>query len=115
MSNKEKMKELLERFKNGEVDENEMMKSLTVREQMPQRPYFRMTRSKAVALYGVKRDPIVLYRQQWLRLSKAFSGGKNCAFNRFFFNEEKKKKVVKEDKSSEVDEVLGEEQMEELK
>jgi len=33
----------------------------------------------------------------------------------FFFNEEKKKKVVKGDKSSEVDEVLGDEQMEELK
>lgn len=105
MSNREKIKELLEKFKNGEVDENEMMKSLIVREKMPQRPYFRMTRSKAIGLYGVRRDPIVLYRQQWLRLSKAFSGGKNCAFNRFFFNEEKKK-VVKEDKSSEVDEEL---------
>lgn len=105
MSNREKIKELLEKFKNGEVDENEMMKSLIVREKIPQRPYFRMTRSKAIGLYGVRRDPIVLYRQQWLRLSKAFSGGKNCAFNRFFFNEEKKK-VVKEDKSSEVDEEL---------
>jgi hypothetical protein len=114
MSNNEKIKELLEKYKNGEVDENEMMKSLTIREQMPQRPYFRMTRSKAIGLYGVRRDPIVLYRQQWLRLSKAFSGGKKCAFNHFFFYEEKKK-VVKEDKSSEVDEVLVEEQMEELK
>jgi len=105
MSNNEKIKELLEKYKNGEVDENEMMKSLTIREQMPQRPYFRMTRSKAIGLYGVRRDPIVLYRQQWLRLSKAFSGGKKCAFNHFFFYEEKKK-VVKEDKSSEVDEEL---------
>ena len=91
MSNNEKIKELLEKYKNGEVDENEMMKSLTIREQMPQRPYFRMTRSKAIGLYGVRRDPIVLYRQQWLRLSKAFSGGKKCAFNHFFFMKKKRK------------------------
>ena len=93
MSNNEKIKELLEKYKNGEVDENEMMKSLTIREQMPQRPYFRMTRSKAIGLYGVRRDPIVLYRQQWLRLSKAFSGGKKCAFNHFFFFMKKKRKL----------------------
>lgn len=87
-NNKDKMKELLEKYKNGEVEESEIMNTLTIREQLPQNPYFRMTRSKAIALYGVKRDPIVLYRHQWLRLSKAFSGGKKCSFNKFFFNDD---------------------------
>ena len=105
MNNKSQMKELLTQYKNGEVTEEDMMKKLMVKQQLPQRPYFRTTKSRAIALYGVRRDPIVLYRPQWLRLSRVFSGGKKCVFNKFFFNEVEEKKTKKE----EVDELLGDE------
>ena len=104
------MKELLTQYKNGEVTEEDMMKKLVVRQQLPQRPYFRTTKSRAIALYGVRRDPIVLYRPQWLRLSRVFSGGKKCVFNKFFFNEVEEKKTKKE----EVDELLGDEKTENI-
>ena len=110
MNNKSQMKELLTQYKNGEVTEEDMMKKLMVKQQLPQRPYFRTTKSRAIALYGVRRDPIVLYRPQWLRLSRVFSGGKKCVFNKFFFNEVEENKTKKE----EVDELLGDEKTENL-
>lgn len=110
MNNKSQMKELLAQYKNGEVTEEDMMKKLMVKQQLPQMPYFRTTKSRAIALYGVRRDPIVLYRPQWLRLSRVFSGGKKCVFNKFFFNEVEEKKTKKE----EVDELLGDEKTENI-
>ena len=110
MNNKSQMKELLTQYKNGEVTEEDMMKKLMVKQQLPQRPYFRTTKSRAIALYGVRRDPIVLYRPQWLRLSRVFSGGKKCVFNKFFFNEVEEKKTKKE----EVDELIGDEKTENI-
>ena len=110
MNNKSQIKELLTQYKNGEVTEEDMMKKLMVKQQLPQRPYFRTTKSRAIALYGVRRDPIVLYRPQWLRLSRVFSGGKKCVFNKFFFNEVEENKTKKE----EVDELLGDEKTENL-
>jgi len=109
MNNKSQMKELLTQYKNGEVTEEDMMKKLMVKQQLPHRPYFRTTKSRAIALYGVRRDPIVLYRQQWLRLSNVFSGGKKCVFNKFFFNE-----VEEKTKEEEVNDLLGDEKTENL-
>ena len=103
------MKELLAQYKNSEVTEEDMIKKLMVKQQLPQRPYFRTTKSRAIALYGVRRDPIVLYRPQWLRLSRVFSGGKKCVFNKFFFNE-----VEEKSKKEEVDKLVGQDKMENL-
>ena len=46
MNNKSQMKELLTQYKNGEVTEEDIMKKLMVKQQLPQRPYFRTTKSK---------------------------------------------------------------------
>ena len=83
--NKEEIHELLNKFKNGEIDANTLADRIIVKPQLPSKPYFRKTKSRAIALYGIKKDPLVMYRHHWLRLSKVFSGGKECIFNKFFF------------------------------
>jgi len=83
--NKEEIHELLKKFKNGEIDTETLADRIVIKPQLPSKPYFRKTKSRAIALYGVKKDPLVMYKHHWLRLSKVFSGGKNCIFNKFFF------------------------------
>jgi hypothetical protein len=91
---KDELSELLNKFKSGELEEEDLTNKLMIKNQLPSNPYFRTTRSRAIALYGVKKDPVVLYRYQWLRFSKVFSGGKDCTFNKFFFNSERTKENV---------------------
>lgn len=102
---KDELSELLKKYKNGELGEEDLTNKLMIKNQLPNNPYFRTTRSRAIALYGVKKDAIVLYRHQWLRFSKVFSGGKNCVFNKFFFNSERTKENVSQDNVSQETEV----------
>lgn len=83
--NKEEIHELLNKFKNGEIEADTLADKLVIKQQLPNKPYFRKTKSRAIALYGIKKDPLVMYKHHWLRLSKVFSGGKECIFNKFFF------------------------------
>ena len=107
---KDELSELLKKFKNGELGEEDLTNKLMIKNQLPNNPYFRTTRSRAIALYGVKKDPVVLYRHQWLRFSKVFSGGKDCVFNKFFFNSERTKENVSQE--TEVKEFLSNDETE---
>ena len=107
---KDELSELLKKFKNGELEEEFLVNNLMIKNKLPNNPYFRTTRSRAIALYGIKKDPVVLYRHQWLRFSKVFSGGKNCVFNKFFFNSERTRENVSQE--TEVKEFLSEENQE---
>ena len=89
-NNKQQVEEILKQLVDNKLEIKDVVEKLSIRERTPNKPYFRRTRSRAIACYGVKREPIVLYRSQWLRLAKVFIGGKNCYFNKFFFNNEKK-------------------------
>ena len=80
----DKLVELLQKYKNGEVETSDIVSKLSFKEVIPEVPYFRKTKSGAVACYGVKRESIVLYRDQWMKLSKVFMNGRNCEFNKFF-------------------------------
>ena len=102
--NKEEIHELLSKFKNGEIDADTLADRIIVKPQLPSKPYFRKTKSRAIALYGIKKDPLVMYKHHWLRLSKVFSGGKECIFNKFFFytedDEPQKQLLEKTEKES---------------
>jgi hypothetical protein len=39
------------------------------------RPYAKVSRSGAVALFGISKEPIVLYESQWNRLQKTIESG----------------------------------------
>ena len=75
---------MLNSFKDGNVSMEDLVNVVTFREKIPEVPYFRQTRSGAISCHGVKREPIVLYRDQWLRFGKTFNGGENSVFNNFF-------------------------------
>ena len=111
---KEEMTNLLTKFKNDELKMDELVDKLLLKTQLPNKPYFRTTKSRAIALYGIKRDPLVLYRHQWMRLSRVFTGGKECTFNKFFFNEERQEQDEKVEQKEEVDEFLKDDEMENI-
>ena len=108
---KEEMTNLLTKFKNDELKMDELVDRLLLKTQLPNKPYFRTTKSRAIALYGIKRDPLVLYKHQWMRLSRVFTGGKECTFNKFFFNEELH---VKNQQPEQTEEVEQEEEVNEF-
>ena len=89
--------EILSKFSNNEITMDDLLKKIKLKEKPIKTPYFRYTKSKAIACYGVKREPIVLYRGQWMKLAKVFVGGKDCEFNKFFYRNRFNKKVEKKD------------------
>ena len=99
-TNNEKLTNLLNSYKNGEINAEEILSKVTFKETVPDVPYFRRTKSGAIACYGVKRESIVLLRDQWIKLSKVFKNGKNCVFNNFFFNQNRHNKSSRTKSSS---------------
>ena len=53
--NKDELSELLKKFKNGELEEEFLVNNLMIKNKLPNNPYFRTTRSRAIALYGIKK------------------------------------------------------------
>ena len=92
-SKKSAMEKMLKQYKNGEININNVMNRIHFKDKIPEMPYFRKTKSGAIAMYGIKREPIVLYRGQWLKLSRVFKGGQECAFNKFFHYKTYKKNI----------------------
>ena len=87
------MEKILKQYKNGNIDINNVMNRIRFKDKIPEMPYFRKTKSGAIAMYGIKREPIVLYKGQWLKLSRVFKGGQECAFNKFFHYKTYKKNI----------------------
>ena len=46
------------------------MHKIQLKESKPTRPYCKVTSSGALALYGVQKQPIVMYAEQWNKLLK---------------------------------------------
>lgn len=90
---KSAMEKMLIQYKNGNIDINNIMNRIRFKDKIPEMPYFRKTKSGAIAMYGIKREPIVLYKGQWLKLSRVFKGGQECSFNKFFHNKTYKKSI----------------------
>lgn len=64
-------KELFKKVANGELQPNEAEKMLNVRRP----PRFVVTKSGAIALFNLQRNPIVLYPDQWDRLQSLVKRG----------------------------------------
>lgn len=94
MNNKKSaIEKILKQYKNGKMDIKNVMNRICFKDKIPEMPYFRKTKSGAIAMYGIKREPIVLYKGQWLKLSRVFKGGQECSFNKFFHNKTYKKSI----------------------
>lgn len=61
---------ILNAYKTEEVSLNDAVKKLQLKERQRVRPYCKVTKSGAIALYGITKDPIVLYVEQWEKINK---------------------------------------------
>jgi len=61
---------ILSALKSEEISLNDAMAKIQLKDQKPSRPYCKVTTSGALALYGVSKQPIVLYADQWKKLLK---------------------------------------------
>jgi len=66
---------ILNELKSEKISINEAMNKIQLKESAPTRPYCKVTSSGSLALYGVTKQPIVLYPEQWNKLSKVIKSG----------------------------------------
>jgi hypothetical protein len=61
---------ILNALKSEEISLNDAMAKIQLKDQKPSRPYCKVTTSGSLALYGISKQPIVLYADQWKKLLK---------------------------------------------
>jgi hypothetical protein len=61
---------ILNALKLEEISLNDAMNKIQLKDTLPTRPYCKVTSSGALALYGIPKQPIVLYAEQWNKLLK---------------------------------------------
>ena len=61
---------ILTALKSEEITLNDAMNKIQLKESRPTRPYCKVTGSGALALYGISKQPIVMYADQWNKLIK---------------------------------------------
>ena len=104
MSAYQQLSGIINALKSEEISLNDAMNKIQLKETRPTRPYCKVTGSGALALYGVSKEPIVLYADQWFRLLKVAKS--DYMDNYIKYNESRlkfkkvNKKAVKEENSS---------------
>jgi hypothetical protein len=61
---------ILNAIKSEEITINDAMNKIQLKESQPSRPYCKVTSGGSLALYGISKQPIVLYADQWNKLLK---------------------------------------------
>ena len=70
MSAYQQLSNILNSLKTEEMSLNDAMSKIQLKEVPPTRPYCKVTGSGALALYGISKQPIVMYADQWFKLLK---------------------------------------------
>ena len=76
---------ILNALKTEEMSINDAMNKIQLKDSKPSRPYCKVTSGGALALYGITKQPIVLYADQWTKLLKITKG--NYIENYIKYNE----------------------------
>lgn len=61
---------ILNALKSEEISLNDAMNKIQLKDSKPAKPYCKVTSSGALALYGITKQPIVMYADQWNKLLK---------------------------------------------
>ena len=61
---------IINQLKSEEITINDAMNKIQLKDVKPARPYCKVTSGGALALYGVTKQPIVMYADQWNKLLK---------------------------------------------
>ncbi len=70
----QQLAKIVDDIKQEKISVKQAMSKIQIKD-TPQRPYAKVSRSGAVALFGISKDPIVLYESQWNRLIKTVNSG----------------------------------------
>lgn len=70
MSAYQQLSGIINQLKTEEISLNDAMNKIQLKETRPTRPYCKVTGSGALALYGISKQPIVLYADQWFKFLK---------------------------------------------
>ncbi len=70
----QQLAQIVDDIKQEKISVKQAMNKLQVKENST-KPYAKVSRSGAVALFGISKDPIVLYESQWNRLIKTVQSG----------------------------------------
>lgn len=117
MSAYQQLSGIINALKSEEISLNDALNKIQLKEQRPSRPYCKVTGSGALALYGISKQPIVMYADQWFKFLKVSKS--DYIDNYIKYNESrlkfKKKMVKKSGDNEEEDEQLEQvEQVEQL-
>ena len=70
MSAYQQLSGIINALKSEEISLNDALNKIQLKDTRPTRPYCKVTGSGALALYGISKQPIVLYADQWNKLLK---------------------------------------------
>ena len=70
MSAYQQLSGIINALKTEEMSLNDAMSKIQLKDTRPTRPYCKVTGSGALALYGISKQPIVLYADQWNKFLK---------------------------------------------
>ena len=108
---------ILNSLKTEEISLNEAMNKIQLKETRPIRPYCKVTGSGALALYGVSKQPMVMYAEQWNKLMKVIKSGYMENYIKYNESRLKHRKIYKKNsKNDEEDDeyIIPLEQVEQL-
>jgi hypothetical protein len=66
----QQLSNILTAIKTDELTINDAINKIQLKDTKPTRPYCKVTSGGALALYGITKQPIVLYADQWNKLLK---------------------------------------------
>jgi hypothetical protein len=66
----QQLSNILNELKSNKVSINDAMNKIQLKDSKPLKPYCKVTSNGALALYGISKQPIVLYPDQWNKLLK---------------------------------------------
>lgn len=66
----QQLSEIINSLKTEEISINDAMNKIQLKDSKPSRPYCKVTTTGSLALYGISKQPIVLYADQWNKLLK---------------------------------------------
>jgi hypothetical protein len=95
---------ILNSLKTEEISLNDAMNKIQLKESRPTRPYCKVTGSGALALYGVGKQPMVMYADQWNKLIKVVKSGYMDNYIKYNESRLKFKKVFKKNYKKDNDE-----------
>ena len=108
MSAYQQLSGIINALKSEEISLNDALNKIQLKEQRPSRPYCKVTGSGALALYGISKQPMVMYADQWFKFLKVAKS--DYIDNYIKYNESrlkfKKKMVKKNDNNDAVEEQL---------